>query len=45
MKNVTTEIENTVFSVRLPLLQAIFIRNIKRAILNKGTSKITLKSL
>lgn len=45
MKNVTAEIENMIFSVRLALLQAIFIRNIKIAIPNKGTSKITLKNV
>ena len=42
MKNIITEIEHTLPSIRYVLSQ-VLIRNIKIAMLNKDTSKKTLK--
>ena len=43
MKNIITEIENMIFSIRHALLQVI--GNIKGAILKKGTLETTLKQI
>lgn len=45
MRNKIPDIENMIFSIGHVLLQVLFLRNIKIAILNKGASKTTLKNL